>query len=91
MGYHTVILAAIAITFFVIKQLNKTDIPKIKNLPEIPGVPIFGSLIQLGDSHARKAAEWVKQYGGVFQVRLGNRVSLSTFSRNATRESGSFN
>lgn len=74
MGYQTIAIAIVAVVYFVIKQLNKTDIPKIKNLPEIPGVPIFGNLIQLGDNHAKRAQEWVKKYGEVFQVRLGNKV-----------------
>jgi hypothetical protein len=47
---------------------------KIKNLPEVPGVPIFGNLLQLGEHHAKVAGSWVKRYGPVFQVRLGNRV-----------------
>lgn len=74
MGPQEIVIAAITVAFFLIRWLNRTDIPKIKNLPEIPGVPIFGNLLQLGDEHARKAREWVKQYGDVFQVRLGNRV-----------------
>lgn len=56
------------------RYLNQTDTPKIKGLAEIPGVPIFGNLIQLGENHARVAAKWAKQYGPVFQVRMGNRV-----------------
>lgn len=76
-----VVVAVIAITYFLIKYFNRTDIPKIKNLPEIPGIPIFGNLIQLGDEHAKKAREWVKQYGPVFQVRMGNKriVFANTF------------
>lgn len=75
MGLQTLAIALVALGYVILKYLNKTDIPKIRNLPEIPGIPIFGNLIQLGDSHAERAAGWVKKYGGVFQVRLGNRVS----------------
>ena len=79
MAYQTIGVAIIAVLFFAIRYLNRTDVPKIKNLPEIPGVPIFGNLLQLGDEHAKNAAAWVKQYGPVFQVRLGNKVcSLET-------------
>jgi phenylacetate 2-hydroxylase len=53
---------------------SRTDIPKIENLPELPGVPIFGSLFLLGKHHARNCAKLAKTYGDVFQVRLGNRV-----------------
>ena len=74
MAIQTVAFAILAIGFFVIRYLNRTDMPKIKNLPEIPGVPIFGNLLQLGEHHAKVAGSWVKKYGPVFQVRLGNRV-----------------
>lgn len=74
MTYHTVGIAALAVLFFIVRYLNRTDTPKIKDVPEIPGVPIFGSLLQLGNEHAKVAGSWVKQYGPVFQVRLGNKV-----------------
>lgn len=82
MGPQQIAIAVIAVVYFLIKYFNRTDIPKIKNLPEVPGVPIFGNLLQLGDEHARKAREWVKKYGDVFQVRLGNRriVFVNSFS-----------
>jgi hypothetical protein len=76
MAIQTLVFAAIAVVFFTIRYLNRTDVAKIKNLPEIPGVPIFGNLLQLGDEHAKKAGEWAKKYGPVFQVRMGNRVRL---------------
>jgi phenylacetate 2-hydroxylase len=62
------------LVLLAVKWLNRTDIPKIKGLPELPGVPMFGSLLLLGKHHARKCASLVRQYGDVFQVRLGNRV-----------------
>ena len=58
----------------IIVSLSKTDIAKIKNLPEIPGVPVFGSLLDLGSTHAKRFAEWSQKYGPVFQVRLGTKV-----------------
>ena len=67
--------ALVAMIFFAIRYANRTDTPKIKNLPEIPGVPIFGNLLQLGNEHAKKAAGWAKKYGPVFQTRLGTHVS----------------
>jgi len=70
---QTIGFIVLAILYFVFRVLNATDTPKIKNLPEIPGIPIFGNLLQLGESHAKVAASWVKKYGPVFQVRLGNR------------------
>jgi phenylacetate 2-hydroxylase len=74
MTYQTIGLACVAVLIFIIRYLNRTDIPKIKNLPEIPGVPIFGNLLQFGQEHAKRSAALVKKYGPVFQVRLGNKV-----------------
>lgn len=66
------------ILFFLIRYLHATDTPKIRNLPEIPGVPLFGNLFQLGTDHARVAQRWAKEYGPVFQTRLGNRVCCAS-------------
>ncbi|PSN73331.1 cytochrome P450 [Corynespora cassiicola Philippines] len=51
-----------------------TDIPYIRNLPEIPGaLPITGHLLELGDDHATVCEKWWRKYGhSVFQIRLGN-------------------
>ncbi|KJX95502.1 cytochrome P450 phenylacetate 2-hydroxylase like protein [Zymoseptoria brevis] len=71
----------LAVIYAAIKIIDRTDIPKIKGLPEVPGVPIFGNLRQLGDNHAINAMKMAKKYGPVFQVRLGNRriVFANTF------------
>ncbi|KAK3725133.1 hypothetical protein LTR37_000644 [Vermiconidia calcicola] len=71
----------IALVYTTVKIMDRTDVPKIKNLPEIPGWPIFGNLIQLGENHAKIAHDWSKKYGPVFQVRMGNRriVFANTF------------
>lgn len=74
MEYVNIGIGLISFIFFAVRYFNRTDVSKIKNLPEIPGVPLFGNLLQLGSEHARIAGEWVKQYGPVFQVRLGNKV-----------------
>jgi phenylacetate 2-hydroxylase len=67
-----------AIVALLVRWANATDIPRIKNLPELPGVPVFGSLFLLGKHHARTCARLAKDYGEVFQVRLGNRVSFAS-------------
>ena len=73
---NAAIFAVLAIACFGLRWLlTRADFPKIKNIPEVPGVPIFGSLIALGESHTQKAAEWAREYGPVFQTKLGNRVS----------------
>ena len=80
MTIQVIALAVISVVYFVIRYLNRTNVPKIKDLPEIPGVPIFGNLLQLGNHHAKVAQKWAKQYGPVFQVRMGNRVIARTYS-----------
>jgi phenylacetate 2-hydroxylase len=79
MSFPTIGLALIAVIFFVIRYFNRADVPKIKNLPEIPGVPIFGNLLQFGSNHAKVAASFAEKYGPVFQVRLGNRVYIHRY------------
>ncbi|KAH7131101.1 cytochrome P450 [Dactylonectria macrodidyma] len=73
MSHQIIYAASVVIIYLLIKFLNSTDTPKIKGLPEIPGVPIFGNLIQLGTDHARVTKKWAEKYGPVFQTRLGNR------------------
>jgi phenylacetate 2-hydroxylase len=64
-------VAGIAVLgFFLYKLLYGTDTPHIKGLPEVPGLPLFGSLYELGTSHAKVAQGWAKKYGPVFQVRM---------------------
>lgn len=75
-SYQTLGIYLAGAIFILIRYLNRTDTPKIENLPEIPGYPLFGSLLQFGDKHARVAGQLAKKYGAVFQVRLGNRVKL---------------
>lgn len=69
-----IVAAALVITYFAYRVLFGTDTPKIKGIPEIPGQPLFGSLLELGNSHAKVAKGWTERYGPVFQVRLGNKV-----------------
>ena len=84
MAVFVLLIAALPLLYFVFRMLSATDVPKIKNLPEIPGVPVFGNLLQLGSEHARVAASWVKKYGPVFQARLGNRVHLPSPSSSSS-------
>lgn len=61
------------------RLLYGTDKPHIKGIPEIPGLPLVGSLAELGTKHAKVAQGWAEKYGPVFQVRMGNKVSLWCF------------
>jgi phenylacetate 2-hydroxylase len=65
----------VAFAFLLLRHFAyATDTPYIKNLTQIHGWPVFGSLIELGETHAKVFGEWSKRYGPVFQVRLGNKV-----------------
>jgi phenylacetate 2-hydroxylase len=57
---------------------DTTDVPFIRNLPSVPGVPIIGNLAQLGTEQPKRLAELSKKHGPVFQIRLGNKVCLSS-------------
>lgn len=74
MAVQTILIAAAAVIYFLVRYMNRTDVPKIKGIPEIPGVPLFGNLLQLGTQHAVVARKWAKSFGPVFQVRMGNKV-----------------
>jgi phenylacetate 2-hydroxylase len=76
MAHETIAITVISLLVLLYRYISQTDVPKIKGLPEVPGVPIFGNLIQLGNNHAKVAGEWAKKYGPVFQVRMGNKVTI---------------
>ncbi|KAF3396027.1 Phenylacetate 2-hydroxylase [Penicillium rolfsii] len=86
MTVQTLAIAVVAVVYFIIRYLNRTDVPKIKGLPEIPGVPLFGNLLQLGDQHAQVTAKWAKKYGPVFQVRMGNKRIVFANSFDSVRQ-----
>lgn len=76
MTLPVVVAAAAVLLYLAYRFLYGTDTPHIKGLPEVPGLPLFGSLFELGTNHAKVAQGWAEKYGPVFQVRLGNRVSV---------------
>ncbi|KAF2717735.1 putative P450 monooxygenase [Polychaeton citri CBS 116435] len=78
---HVLPFFLIAVIYAFVKIIDRTDIPKIRNLPEVSGVPLFGNLLQLGSDHAKVAQRWARKYGPVFQVRMGNKriVFANTF------------
>ena len=92
MSYTTGVAVA-TLFFLILRYLNRTDIPTVKNIPVIPGVPVFGNLIQLGNEHAKVASQWAKRYGPVFQVRLGGKVGrtliikIDSYAQPLSRES----
>lgn len=88
MSVYLILLALAAAIYFISQLLRRTDIPHIKGLPELPGVPVFGSLFLLGRHHARNCTELAKKYGPVFQVCLGSRVSINHFTDSTSLISG---
>jgi len=67
---YLIVASAFFLTSFVLMQfLFKTEQAKIKGIPEIPGWPIVGNLVQLGSDHAAVCMKWAEKYGPVFQVR----------------------
>jgi phenylacetate 2-hydroxylase len=79
--FIALVSAVVAVGAVLLRLLSATDVPKIKGIPAIPGVPIFGNLLQLGNDHARIAGRWAKRFGPVFQARLGNKVSAAVHLR----------
>jgi phenylacetate 2-hydroxylase len=77
MAYLIVASAVLLASYILSQLLFKTDTPKIKGLPEIPGWPIVGNLLQLGSDHAAVCMKWAEKYGPVFQVRFVFLVALS--------------
>ncbi|KAL4809423.1 cytochrome P450 [Aspergillus unguis] len=78
-----------AILFLTIR-LFKTDIPKLKHVPELPNaLPLYGHLKHLGNDHASAFESFYKentQTNAVVQARLGNRRVLVLNSFAAAQE-----
>jgi len=69
MSYIIVASALLLAAFVLSRLLFKTEQAKIEGIPEIPGWPIVGNLLQLGSDHAAVCMKWAEKYGPVFQVR----------------------
>ncbi|CAF0960268.1 unnamed protein product [Rotaria sordida] len=79
-------IGIIVIIWILFKILSSTDIPKINGLPEAPGWPIFGSLLQLGENHSLALSKLAKRLGPVFQIRLGNKRIVVANSYDSIKE-----
>ncbi|RDA94950.1 hypothetical protein CP533_0137 [Ophiocordyceps camponoti-saundersi (nom. inval.)] len=81
-----VLAATIAALLHLLRRLlYATDVPKIKGIPEAPGIPLLGSLVHLGADHARVAQRWARRYGPVVQARLGSRRVIFVNSYESVR------
>ena len=74
------VAGAVVVGIVLYRFMYGTETPHIKGLPEVPGLPVFGSLYELGTNHAKVAQGWAKKYGPVFQVRMGNKVRSPSVS-----------
>lgn len=59
---------------------------KIKNLSEVPGLPIIGNIHQTLSNASLVYSKWAKQYGDVYQVRMGDRRVVVVNSYDAIKE-----
>lgn len=73
--------AIFLVGFVLIQLLFKTEQARIKGIPEIPGWPIVGNLLQLGSDHAAVCMKWAEKHGPVFQVRSGSYVISDSLTR----------
>jgi len=69
MSFVIAALGLLVAIFTLWQFLFKEEQPKIKGIPEIPGWPFVGNLLQLGNDHAAVCMKWAQKYGPVFQVR----------------------
>lgn len=80
------LIGIVIIVWLLLKICNATDVPKIAGLPEVPGWPIFGSLIELGNNHSIALSKMARCLGPVFQIRMGNKRIVVANSFNSIKE-----
>ncbi|EXJ63180.1 phenylacetate 2-hydroxylase [Cladophialophora yegresii CBS 114405] len=80
------IFAGLVFLVGVVLIFDTTDVPHIRHMPSVPGLPILGSLAQLGSEQPRRLAELSKKYGPVFQIRLGNKRFVVANSFDSVRQ-----
>ncbi|KAL4875352.1 cytochrome P450 [Aspergillus karnatakaensis] len=85
------VLIAIPVLYLVYVLLNTafcTDIPRLKEIPELPGaVPFYGHLKALGNDHASAFQDaYTKNNHEVVQAKLGTRRVLVLNSFDAAQE-----
>ncbi|ODV98104.1 hypothetical protein PACTADRAFT_590 [Pachysolen tannophilus NRRL Y-2460] len=65
------ILLSVAILYLGADISGLTCTEVIKNIPSIPSYPIVGNAFQVIYNPSIRYFEWAKEYGDVFQIRLG--------------------
>jgi phenylacetate 2-hydroxylase len=84
----SILLVSLALLagFILYNAFFKSEQARIKGLPEVPGYPIVGNLVQLGSEHALQCKQWAEKYGPVFQLRFGNKRVVVANSYKAVKE-----
>ena len=81
--YPALLCCAAVIVLLLLLALSKIW----RNSPPGPfGLPVFGSLFQLGDSPHVALSEMAKVYGSVFSIRLGWRKAVVLNSEDVVKE-----
>lgn len=84
--YKLPYIASILLILYIIVSEINVHLSRIPHLPGPRGFPIVGSLPSLwGKVHAEQFRLWSKEYGDVFQVRLGERTVIVVNSASAAR------
>lgn len=57
-------------------QDHRKGSSKLPNLPEVPGLPVLGNLLQLKEKKPHKTfTKWAKTYGPIYSIKIGsNRI-----------------
>ncbi len=69
---YAVLVATLGFVWYF-RKLDK--IKRLKGLKELPGptgLPVLGSILELGQYPNKKHCLWAKQYGSMYQVQVGN-------------------
>ena len=73
------IAGAVVVGIFLYRFMYGTDTPHIKGLPEVPGLPVFGSLYELGTNHAKVRGSTINP--GRLQTHIATENCLCQFFR----------
>ncbi|KDP38413.1 hypothetical protein JCGZ_04338 [Jatropha curcas] len=75
--------------FFMKKLINdqKKRNSKLPSVPEVPGLPVIGNLLQLKEKKPHKTfARWAETYGPIYSIRTGASTVIVINSADAAKE-----
>ncbi|KAK1389378.1 Ent-kaurene oxidase, chloroplastic-like [Heracleum sosnowskyi] len=71
-------------TFVDHKQKSPTNLPA---LPEVPGLPLIGNLLQLKEKKPHKTfTKWAETYGPFYSIKTGSNTVVVLNSNNVAEE-----